>query len=149
MATLELAVDVAAPARAAFDVLADFGAFLDWNAYEGVSIEVVGDGIGMVRTLVLPGFGRVGERLDVLDHETRTLGYSLVEGTPIGMATYRAEVRVEADGEDRCRLIWYGEFEPVSAGSEAEVAPLLRQSYEAMSARLGGYLAGNAGATDP
>lgn len=140
MARLEVEIEVAAPAGAAFDVLADFGAFLDWNAYEGAELEVAGEGPGMVRTLILPGFGRIGERLDTLDRGTHTLRYSLVEGTPIGMAEYRAQVRVEAAGDDRCRLLWHGEFEPAVGMAEEDVAPLLRQSYELMSARLGEYL---------
>ena len=45
--SLDLSVDLAAPAERVFDVLADFAAFLDWNAYEGARIEIEGEGPGL------------------------------------------------------------------------------------------------------
>jgi carbon monoxide dehydrogenase subunit G len=128
--------EVAAPPDGIWAVLADFGGFLEWTGgSEGRSIELEGDGVGMVRHLVLPGIGEMAERLEKLDHENRTQVYALVSGQPLGMAEYEATVVVkEASGG--AVLEWTGTFSPAPGADTASIAEGLRRSYEGMSEAL-------------
>lgn len=134
--------DISGSADEAWNVFAKFEAFLEWHKLE-VGFEVTGSGIGMVRTLVIDGFGRVGERLDLLDHEQRRQHYSLVEGTPLGMQTYSAEVQIKPIDADRCRIYWEGQFTVPSDADETKVGQSLLGSYQGMSKSLDTYLQNN------
>lgn len=139
METVSVIAQTPAPAARVWAILADFGAFLDW-AYRGAggSIEVEGDGIGMVRHLDMGG-SRMGERLDQLDHEGRTLSYSLSYGEPLGMTEYRARVRVEEQEEGRCVLHWTGEFTTGDPEQTAKITATLEGVYDAFSKALAAY----------
>lgn len=134
--------EIAGSADDAWNVFAKFEAFLEWNKLD-VGYEVTGDGIGMVRTLVIDGFGRVGERLDLLDNEERRQHYTLVEGTPLGMQTYRAEVQIKPIDANRCRICWEGQFTVADDTDEAKVGQSLLGSYQGMSTSLDNYLQAN------
>ena len=141
MQTLTYQHSIDVPADAAWNVLADFGAFLDWAGSPGASIEVSGAGMGMIRHLTIEGYGTIGERLDTLDPDTRTLAYTLVEGQPLGMTTYQARLTVTPTSASACRLDWSGRFE---GEDETAIKPQLRGSWQGMSAALESF-ARNAG----
>ena len=132
--------EIASSAEEAWKVFSKFDEFLRWNKLD-VGFEVTGSGIGMVRTLVIEGFGRVGERLDLLDHEQRRQDYTLVEGTPLGMQTYSAQVQIKPIDATRCRICWEGQFTVPSGTDEAKVGESLKGSYQGMSSSLATYLA--------
>ena len=137
MGTVRVEKELDVPAAAVWKVLSDFAGFLEWTGgAEGRSIRITGDGIGMVRHLVLPGIGEMAERLDVLDHATRTQAYTLVSGTPIGMRTYTGKV-VVSDTPTGCRLNWTGEFTVAPDADADMVAKALEGSYAGMSQALG------------
>ena len=129
-------------ARAAWNVLADFGAFLDWNPMD-VPYSVTGDGIGMVRTLDIPGLGAIGERLDACDAESMRIAYSLTEGEPLGMQTYNAEVSLEDHGNGTCTMHWVGRFTGAEGADLDEMANNVRGSYQNMSNALEHYVQAN------
>ncbi len=55
------------PASAVWAVLEEFGN-LDWT--EGVErIELIGDGVGMIRRLFMPGMDPIDEQLTAVDSE--------------------------------------------------------------------------------
>ena len=134
MGTVELTTEASASADAIWKVLADFAGFLDW-AGEG-SIRTEGTGVGMVRHLDMPGTGEMAERLDQLDHASKTIGYSLVYGTPAGMAEYRAVVTVQPTGTESCSLDWRGEYTAAAGHDDEEVDANLRAAYEGMTQGL-------------
>ncbi len=127
------------PAEAAWAVLADFGAFLDWNPLD-VPYTVEGEGIGMVRVLDIPGLGRLGERLDYLNDGERCLRYSLTEGEPLGMLTYAADLRVQTQSDNSCMLHWIGRFTGADGADLDAMAQNLAGSYANMSSALERYV---------
>ena len=133
--TAEIRVD--APLDAAWAVLADFGRFTEWAGGPGATSELEGEGVGMIRHMDIPGVGKMAETLDVADHDTKTLGYTLVYGDPIGMAKYTARVRLEDGGDGACVAHWHGEFEAADGADDATVSEALNGSYEGMSQALG------------
>ncbi|MEN3976539.1 SRPBCC family protein [Emcibacter sp. SYSU 3D8] len=137
MGTVNVEQDLPVPADKVWKVLADFAGFLEWTGTDPArTIEITGGpGVGMTRHLTLPGIGTMAERLDTLDHGTRTQVYTLVAGKPIGMGQYRATV-VVSDRPGGCRLNWTGVFEAAPGADEAEVAKLLEGSYTGMSQAL-------------
>ena len=138
MGTVELTTEASASADAVWEVLADFAGFLNW-AGDG-SIRTEGTGVGMVRHLDMPGVGEMAEHLDQLDHASKTIGYSLVYGTPAGMAEYRAVVTVRPTGAESCSLEWCGEFTAAAGHEDAEVDANLRAAYEGMTQGLAAYI---------
>ncbi len=140
MTELDLTVDLSVPVEGAWRVLADFPAFLEWAAVGEGTIEIEGDGIGMIRHMDLPGVGKMAERLDKLDHDNHTIGYTLAYGNPIGMAEYSAVVRLEPTDECGCRIIWHGEFAAADGHDSAAVAESLEGSYRGMSTALAAYV---------
>ena len=125
----------------AWPVLADFGNFLPWATGGAGSCRIEGEGIGMVRHLDIPGLGPIAERLDQLDHDTRTLGYTLLTQGMAGMQEYAAKVQVVADGSDRCKLLWHAVFEPEAGLNADDVAAGLGGSYSQMAQGLEAYAA--------
>jgi hypothetical protein len=131
--------EIAVPVDAAWAVFADFAGFAEWNAMP-ITLEIVGDGLGMTRTMNIPDIGRISERLDSRDDDNRQLAYSLVEGTPLGMIEYQAVVTLRAAGDDRTLIEWHGEFE---GGPDADLdlmAENLAGSYLGMSEALGRFV---------
>ena len=128
-----------ASAAAAWAVFSRFEDLMVWHAL-GLELEVVGEGIGMVRTLVIPDFGRVGERLDMLDHAARQQVYTLVEGQPLGMQTYSAKIHIQATETNHARIHWEGQFTVAANMDAAKVGESLKGSYIAMSNALATYL---------
>lgn len=138
MGTLDLTTQAGVSADAAWAVLADFPGFLNWAGQGRIRIE--GEGVGMIRHLDIPGTGAMAERLDRLDHADRIIGYTLVYGTPAGMAEYRAEVALKPTGENACNLAWHGEFTAAPGHDEVEVANNLSAAYEGMTQALTAYV---------
>ncbi len=107
MGKIELNEEMAAPASAAWEKLADFGG-LGWMP--GVEkVEVEGEGIGAVRTVSM-GPMTVKERLESFDDEGRSLSYSITEG-PMPVQNYLATIRVSETGSG-CRVVWSARFDP-------------------------------------
>ncbi len=124
----------------AWQVLADFGGFLNWAA--SGSIELEGEGPGMIRRLDMDGAPEItAERADVIDDDTRTLVYTLVEGNPIGMSSYKAKVQLHATGYNTCNITWQGEFTAVDGTDPDQVAAALKGAYVGMTKALVAHVA--------
>lgn len=135
MGTVVCVKELDVPADKVWAVLSDFGGFLGWATGGNGSLRLEGTGVGAIRHLELPGLGKMAERLDRNDHDTRTQGYTLMYGQPIGMGKYSAVVTV-SDSPGGCRLDWKGEFEAAPGADPADVAKALEGSYTGMSAAL-------------
>ena len=121
---------IEAPVEPAWSVLKDFGDFLRWGNIPG---ELEGKGVGMIRHMNTPEMGKWAEKLDLADDATMTYGYTLVYGTPIGMASYVARVQAQALGASQTKLTWRGEFEAAEGHDAATIAATLKAAYENMS----------------
>ena len=74
-------------------------------------VDVEGEGVGQLRRIPAANGGMVVESLDVLDDESRTLTYSIVEA-PLPFRDYSATM-VVSDGDDSgSKLTWTGTFLP-------------------------------------
>ena len=124
---------------AAWAVLSDFAAFLDWAVGGEGEIRIEGHGVGMIRHLKLP-IGEMGERLLELDDENRTLGYALACGEPLGMKEYQALVQVQESEDGSVAILWHGMFEAAPGKDEDELALRVAASYESMTNALVAYI---------
>ena len=140
MRTVEHEHEIHVPVSAAWKVFSNFAAFAEWNAMP-VELDIDGSGVGMTRTMDIEGIGRIRERLDKLDHEKRQIAYTLVEGTPLGMVEYHAEVALYAAGEGRTLIKWHGEFDGAPGADLDAMAENLKGSYQGMSEALGAFVA--------
>lgn len=139
MGTVDVTSELSISAADAWAVLEDFPGFLKWAGGGQGSIEVEGAGVGMIRHLDMPGVGKMAERLDQLDPDTRTIGYSLVYGNPAGMSEYRAVVTLRDSGFG-CSVDWHGEFAPADGQDTDTVAGNLEAAYHTMSDALVAYV---------
>ena len=136
-----LTVDVAAPASAVWDLLADFGAVEKWWP-KGILQKVVceGDGPGMIRHLhVGPGIV-LEEQLDQLYPDQRRLTLSIRGDMPAGISNYHAEGRVLDVGQNACQLAWEGHYEVPDAESETAARGFIEMAYAAQAQGVKSYL---------
>ena len=99
------------PAAKAWAAIADFGGLLTWMPpLEGSTLSTTGSGVGMVRTLSLPGLGAGDERLDANDHDNMIQVLSITTGGPFGASRYQARLSVRPAGADACTCFWEGFF---------------------------------------
>ena len=126
--------EFAAPASAAWQLLADWPAIVDWMPGGLIaSLRPEGQGIGAVRHIVTGEGVPLSERLDAADEAAGTLDLSLVGQLPWGLLSYRARGQVVSMSPESCRLTWRGVFETPAVGGQADrVAHLLKRSYESM-----------------
>lgn len=109
MTTVTVTETIAGPAAKVWPLLSDFGGVKVGGPI--TSVEVEGEGIGMVRTLGLGG-ALVVERLDAYDRDNMTFGYSILnDDSPLPVKGYRASVQVSDLGDGTCRVDWSGFFE--------------------------------------
>lgn len=125
MTVVKVVEDINGPADRVWTAISDFG-----NVKVGgpvTSVEVQGQGVGMVRTIGMGG-GQVVERLDRHDAAERVFSYSILnEDCPLPVSSYSATVTVTDKGDGTCTVDWTGTFEP--KGSEADAAALVEGIY--------------------
>lgn len=136
MTTVVYEQDLDISAAAAWAVLSDFGGFLEWGTGGRGTIDLDGDGVGMVRKMDIPGAGHIEEKMILREEDSRTLSYQLVGGQPIGMAEYLCVVKIDESGDNSCHIDWHGEFEAAPGLDAAEVAGNLKGSYVGMSGSI-------------
>jgi len=129
--------DYDVPAEAVWTMLADFGDISWIPGIENVVLE--GRGVGMVRHVTAPGLPELHERMDALDPERMILDYSVPQVAYIQVKDYTARARVEALGEERCRLHWSCRAEPDGI-DEAQATANTRAFYEMIVSWVGDYL---------
>ena len=142
MQTIELKLLADVSADKIWTTLADFGGFLNWAGDGSGSIQIEGEGVGMIRHLEMAA-GKIAERLTTLDPNNHQIGYEIVYGQPIGMKTYQALVTVTSTGEGTCSINWRGRFSPVVAGTEKQVGETLRTTFHHMNQALVAYAQNN------
>lgn len=129
-------VDAPVAAQKAYNVLVDFPNFLVWNKIDA-DIKIEGKGLGTIRRMDLPGFGKIAEQLDHLDPAKLEMGYTLVDGQPLGMKTYVCRVKITPTGDNSCHIRWHGTF---TSDDEATTREGMIMSYEGMTNALVAYI---------
>jgi hypothetical protein len=116
---------LAVPAPSVWGLLVDFGTIQKWWPTDGVvrigHVEVEGQGIGMIRHIYNEGIPTpVSERLDLLDHATRTIVLSIVGRRPPGLTAYVAIGHLAEIDTSSCRLDYHALI-TTDAGREERV----------------------------
>ncbi len=105
---------VAAPIADVWRLAADFGG-LD-KIMDGIeSLEIEGEGVGMLRKIPMGG-GEVVERLEELDEASYRTAYSIVS-SPLPFKDYYAIIQL-SEAEGGTEVEWSGSFEPDGAPAE-------------------------------
>ncbi|MBW2384994.1 MAG: SRPBCC family protein [Deltaproteobacteria bacterium] len=98
-----------------------------------------GEGVGMIRSIVIPPLPTAREQLDAVDEESRTIRYHILDGNPMPVRDYSASMQVEELGEGRSRLIWRSQWEPEGV-SEDQARAAVDQLYTGVLAGAKGNL---------
>jgi hypothetical protein len=153
MHTLDVTHDFDAPAAALWDILVDFGHIERWWPVGNLQMQIdkvvlEGEGIGLTRHIYNVGFpNAISERLDFLDHDTRTLKLSIIDAMPADLTYYQATGRVDILPGNRCRLVYHGDYLS-STGSPEQGKALLLGAYQMMFAGLADALVREASQAD-
>lgn len=121
--------DIAASAETVWQLVSAFG---DGRWMRGVEVTCEGDGLGALRKVTLPT-GVATEVCEVLDPETRTMGYGLIDGNPFPATDYHGRITITPVDAQTCHLVWSSTYE-----TEADPVEL--------DANLAQFLRGAAGA---
>lgn len=104
----------------------------DFAGIEGeiiTSKKITGSGVGCLRDLTLSMGGRVVERCDNHDANSRTLTYSIQnDDHPLPFKAYVATLIVTPTGTNKSRVDWFSNFE-VKSGTEAEAIAFAKSIY--------------------
>ena len=117
------------PAEKVWNVLEDFGN-MGWLNMADISIEVIGEGIGMVRRVSLNG-QYIDERLESMDKKARLLTYSIEECELFPFKNYLAQMTVEKFNDLECKMTWMSDFEEGSMSKE-EAESMMTFNYNTM-----------------
>lgn len=110
-------MDIAAPADRVWELASDFGGIDRWVAViDTVQILEGGNNAsGTRRHIVIKGGGTIDEELLAWDANARHYRYRIIESV-LPVSEYTSDFRVEANGADRCTVIWSGRFKRADTG---------------------------------
>ena len=141
MPRIAITKEVDASAAAVWTLLADF-ADVSWIPVAG-QVDVVGEGIGMSRSIHGSSGRPVVETLTHLDPERRELGYRIADN-PLPVNRFEALVTVQSRPGPGSEVTWNVDYEP--SGSTDADAQATRQAIEAVYGMMAGWLADAAAA---
>lgn len=127
MVEAHLTRDFNYPASKVWGLLENFG---DINWAPGIDkIEIIGEGIGMIRRLHISGMDPIDEQLTAQDSAAMTFAYDIPRGIPLPVTNYSANAKVTVLDDNSCRVDWYGRAEPKGASDEDAIA-MISGAYE-------------------
>lgn len=127
MIEVKLSREVDVPAALVWPILENFG---DISWAPGIEkVDVIGEGIGMIRRIYMPNMEPIDEQLMAMDGAAMSLSYEIPRGLPMPMSNYSASGQVVDLGEGRCRLNWVGRCQPEAGLSEAEATQIVEGTY--------------------
>ena len=126
MTTVTVTEDIQGKAADVWGRLSDFGGIKVGGPV--TSIEVEGQGVGMIRTIGMGG-GKIVERLDRHDDAAMVFAYSILnDDCPLPVRNYAAKVTVTDKGDGTCNVHWTGTFE-VKGAPEADACEIVEGIY--------------------
>ena len=131
--------DFSVAADSVWSVLEDFGN-MGWLNMADISIEVIGEGIGMVRRVSLNG-QYIDERLESMDKQARLLTYSIEECELFPFKNYLAQMTVEKINDLECKMTWMSDFEEGDMAKE-EAESMMTFNYNTMLDSLAVHVEG-------
>ncbi len=139
MAQIVVERTLSAPTQAVWELTRDFGN-VGWIPGASDTTELEGSGVGMSRIMKNPEGGTIRETLVALDEAGRSATYTIGEGIPFPVSSYRATMKVSDDG-GKGRIAWSCEFEPQGA-SEEDAGKAIEGMYQVMLGWIDDYLKG-------
>ena len=138
MVKVELVRDMDHPAGKVWAVMEDFGN-LSWAG--APRVEVVGEGVGMTRKVIMEGMDPIEEVLETMDPATMSFTYTIPRGMPLPVTDYRSGCRVESRGDTQSRVYWSCTCTATDDNmSESDVQALLEGTYSGMLDGLDAHL---------
>ena len=139
MGTVKLVRELDFPAARVWLVLEDFGN-MEW-VMGPPKVEVIGEGIGMIRRILMPGLEPIDEVLESSDPATMTYSYTIPRGLPLPLTDYRSTARVEETETGGARVHWSCECKPIDASMTVEaIESLMHNTYNSMLDALEAFL---------
>lgn len=140
MVNVKLIRDLDFPAEQVWAVLEDYGN-LEW-AMGPPRVEIIGEGIGMVRRVLIEGMDPIDEVLEAMDPADMSFAYSIPRGLPLPLTDYRSSARVEARADGCARVHWTCQCTPTDPGmTEADTERLMHDTYNSLLDSLAAFLA--------
>lgn len=138
MLDIELIRDIDYPAEKVWSVLEDFGN-MAWTG--ALRVEVIGEGVGMTRRVMVEGMEPIDEVLESMDTANMTFTYTIPRGMPLPVTDYRAGARVERLDGGAARVIWSCTCNSADPNlNEKDVQGLLKDAYSGMLDGLEAHL---------
>lgn len=104
--------------------ISSFRGIEEWSPIE--KSETTGNGAGAKRTCFING-APIQETLNSVDDAKMELEYQIDQG-PFPIEDYLSTIKVEAVGDDSCKVTWGCEYTP-NAGAETEMENLFNGFY--------------------
>ncbi len=138
MIEAKLVRDINFPAQRVWAVLEDYGN-MEWTG--APKFNVIGEGIGMIRQVIMPGLEPIDEVLEMMDPDNMTFSYSIPRGLPLPLTDYRSTARLEQLDDQRTRIYWSCECTPTDDSmTDADVENLMQGIYNDLLDSLEAYL---------
>jgi len=145
MVEVKLARELPFSAAMIWPVLEDYGN-MEW-AMGPPRVEVIGEGIGMIRRILMKGMEPIDEVLEARDAEAMTYTYSIPRGLPLPLTDYRSTARIEVIDDHNARVHWSCQCTPTDESmSEADTETLMHNTYNALLDSLEAFLRRQSGA---
>ena len=122
--------NMALPRAKIFAALMDFGGVKQLLPDAIASCELIGSGVGAVRTIKLAAGGMVAERLEVA-HDNSVFAYSIVANDALPVENYFACVTLADNGSGGTNVAWGSNWNP-KGGDESEIRGTLEGMYGAL-----------------
>lgn len=121
MASVNVRQKILAPACSVWSVIADFGGVMRILNPKTVSrVECNGNQVGDVRHIFLADGSVIPERIELIEHSSMRLIYSIVEDGVLPVSEYVATVKISEIDSSQCQLDWQSTFAPVGSTENAE-----------------------------
>jgi hypothetical protein len=137
MASIVVERTLSAPTSAVWEITKDFGN-VGWIPGAGDGARLEGSGVGMARIMQKPEGGEIRETLVALDEAGQSITYTIGEGIPFPVSSYRATMTITDDG-GKGHLAWSCEFEPKGASAE-DAGKAIEGMYQVMLGWIDDFL---------
>ncbi len=118
--------DIAADIETVWAILENFG---DLSWIPGAdNVEVIGEGIGMMRRILMPDLPPIEETLQSLNAKEKTLSYTIPMNEIIPFDRYTADVTLSTTGTNITHVDWHCSFD-TGEMPEADARALIEGNY--------------------
>jgi hypothetical protein len=135
MAEVLVMEELPVPAEKVWELVRDFGGIEKWLGAMVQGLEVDGEGVGAIRTIMLPGNNQLQEQLTAHSDADRSFSYAIVGKSPLPVEDYLATFELIEAGDQACRIEWSSTFEPAGI-AEVDARPMIEGIYTSGIAAL-------------